>query len=268
MQFPVDLCEPGIDRPSGAKKETINTNPAQAVAHFEALKEELTPLGAAEGLRRVAERLPQGTVKFSSAFGEEDQVITHLIATNSLPITIFTLDTGRLFQETYEVMDRTRARYRIGVETYFPEAADVEQLVRTKGFNSFYESVENRKECCFVRKVKPLRRALQGTTVWVTGLRAGQSANRQTFQVVEWDADLQVVKYNPILNWTYDEMQAFIAANKIPVNSLHRQGFASIGCAPCTRAIQPGEDIRAGRWWWEQTQKECGLHESKPVEKQ
>ncbi|MDV3307658.1 MAG: phosphoadenylyl-sulfate reductase [Cyclobacteriaceae bacterium] len=238
------------------------------MALFEELKEELTPLSADEGLRRLAERFSNGSVKFSSAFGEEDQVITHLIATNSLPITIFTLDTGRLFQETYELMDRTRARYRINVETYFPDTGDVEQLVRTKGFNSFYESVENRKECCFIRKVKPLRRALQGASVWVTGLRAGQSANRQKFQVVEWDADLQLVKYNPILNWSYDEMRAFIADNKIPVNALHAKGFASIGCAPCTRAIQPGEDIRAGRWWWEQTQKECGLHEAKPAEQQ
>jgi phosphoadenosine phosphosulfate reductase len=236
------------------------------VALFEELKEKLTPLSAEEGLRRLAERMPPGAVKFSSAFGEEDQVITHLIATNNLPITIFTLDTGRLFQETYELMDRTRARYRISVETYFPDAGDVEQLVRTKGFNSFYESVENRKECCYIRKVKPLRRALQGATVWVTGLRSGQSANRQKFQVVEWDTDLRLVKYNPILNWTYEEMRAFIAANKIPVNTLHAKGFASIGCAPCTRAIQPGEDIRAGRWWWEQTQKECGLHEAKPAE--
>ncbi|HEY8512894.1 MAG TPA: phosphoadenylyl-sulfate reductase [Cyclobacteriaceae bacterium] len=236
------------------------------VALFDELKAELSSLPAEEGLRQLVGRVPPGTIKFSSAFGEEDQVITHLIATNNLPITIFTLDTGRLFQETYELMDRTRARYRITVDTYFPDAADVEQLVRTKGFNSFYESVENRKECCFIRKVKPLRRALQGATVWVTGLRAGQSANRQTFQVVEWDADLQLVKYNPLLHWSFDEMQAFIKANKIPVNSLHAKGFASIGCAPCTRAILPGEDIRAGRWWWEQTQKECGLHEAKPAE--
>ncbi len=251
--------------PNGLKRPAENTAPIRpTVALYEELKQELTPLSAEEGLRRLAERFPSGTVKFSSAFGEEDQVITHLIATNSLPITIFTLDTGRLFQETYELMDRTRARYRINVETYFPDAGDVEQLVRTKGFNSFYESVENRKECCFIRKVKPLRRALQGATIWVTGLRAGQSANRQNFEAVEWDPALQLVKYNPILNWTYDEMQAFIKANKVPVNALHAKGFASIGCAPCTRAIRPGEDIRAGRWWWEQTQKECGLHEAKP----
>ena len=232
---------------------------------YEQLKAELTGLDAADGLKQVARYAQDrpGQVRFSSAFGEEDQVITHLIANNSLPITIFTLDTGRLFQETYELMDRTRARYKIEIEAYFPDYGDVENLVRKKGFNSFYESVENRNECCFIRKVKPLRRALQGASIWITGLRAGQSANRQTFAPVEWDNDLKLVKYNPILNWSYDEMQSFINANKIPVNSLHKQGFASIGCAPCTRAIQPGEDIRAGRWWWEETQKECGLHVAK-----
>lgn len=236
-------------------------------ALYQKLKAELTGLEAEEGLKQVASYALEGQIKFSSAFGEEDQVITHLIAVNNLPITIFTLDTGRLFQETYELMDLTRARYKVGIEAYFPDTGDVEDLVRKKGFNSFYESVENRKECCFIRKVKPLRRALQGTAVWITGLRAGQSVNRQSFETVEWDNDLKIVKYNPILNWSYEDMQAFIAANRVPVNSLHKRGFASIGCAPCTRAIQPGEDIRAGRWWWEETQKECGLHEAKAIEK-
>jgi len=164
-------------------------------------------------------------------------------------------------------MDLTRSRYKVTVESYFPDTTDVEELVRKKGFNSFYESVENRKECCFIRKVKPLRRALQGTSVWITGLRASQSANRQSFDMVEWDADLGIVKYNPLLHWSYDEMQEFITQNRVPVNSLHKKGFASIGCAPCTRAIEPGEDIRAGRWWWENSQKECGLHETKAVAK-
>ena len=129
------------------------------------------------------------------------------------------------------------------------------------------ESVENRKHCCFIRKVRPLQRALRDTAVWITGVRADQSANRQSFEVVEWDDALGIVKYNPLLHWTYDQMQSYIAANKIPVNSLHKKGFASIGCAPCTRAILPGEDLRAGRWWWENTQKECGLHETKIVNK-
>ena len=231
---------------------------------FHKLKEELTSLGTEEGLKRLCE-LTDATIKFSSAFGEEDQVITHFIASNKLPITIFTLDTGRLFQETYDVMDLTKKRYNVEIETYFPSTDDVEALVRTKGFNSFYESVENRKECCFIRKVKPLRRALQGTTVWITGLRASQSSNRQSFDVIEWDADLGIVKYNPLIAWSYEQMQEFIKANRVPVNSLHKKGFASIGCAPCTRAIAEGEDIRAGRWWWENSHKECGLHETKAV---
>lgn len=231
------------------------------------MKEALPSLGGEEGLLQLGELFANETIRFSSAFGEEDQVITHLIAKNQLPISIFTLDTGRLFQETYELMDLTRKKYGVPIETYFPEQESVEGLVNKKGFNSFYESVENRKECCFIRKVVPLRRALKDTTVWITGLRASQSAHRQSFDLIEWDADLQLVKYNPLLNWTYDEMQEFIKANKVPVNSLHKKGFASIGCAPCTRAIMEGEDLRAGRWWWENSHKECGLHETKAVAK-
>lgn len=234
---------------------------------FHSLKEELTPLGTEAGLKRLCELTEGSNLKFSSAFGEEDQVITHFIAVNKLPITIFTLDTGRLFQETYDVMDLTRKRYNKEIETYFPATGDVEDLIKKKGFNSFYESVENRKECCFIRKVKPLRRALQNTTVWITGLRASQSANRQSFNMIEWDDDLKIVKYNPLLHWSYEEMHDFIKANRIPVNSLHKKGFASIGCAPCTRAIAPGEDLRAGRWWWEVSHKECGLHETKAAVK-
>jgi phosphoadenosine phosphosulfate reductase len=231
------------------------------------LKDVLPNLPAEEGLKWVGKELKGTGMKFSSAFGEEDQVITYLIAHNHLPIIIFTLDTGRLFQETYDLMDLTRTKYKINVESYFPDHEDVEDLVKKKGFNSFYESVENRKECCFIRKVKPLQRALKDASIWITGLRSSQSQHRQSFDIVEWDDDLKLVKYNPILNWTYDELKAFIAQNNIPVNSLHKKGFASIGCAPCTRAIQPGEDLRAGRWWWENTQKECGLHETKVVEK-
>lgn len=236
-------------------------------ALYHNLKDVLPNLGAEQGLRWLGEELGGNTIRFSSAFGEEDQVITHFIARHNLPIAIFTLDTGRLFQETYELMDLTRAKYKVPIEVCFPERQDVEELVKKKGFNSFYESVENRKECCFIRKVKPLQRALRDASVWVTGVRADQSSNRKSFEVVEWDNDLEVVKYNPLLNWTYDQMQEFITTHGIPVNRLHKKGFASIGCAPCTRAIQPGEDIRAGRWWWENSRKECGLHETKAVEK-
>lgn len=196
----------------------------------------------------------------------EDQVITHMIASHKLPVQIFTLDTGRLFQETYDLIDLTRKKYKINIDVFFPDHKEVEHMVNSKGVNCFYESVENRKQCCFIRKVKPLKRALSGASVWVTGLRAGQSVNRQSFELVDWDADHQVIKYNPILHWTSEQMEVFIEQNKIPVNTLHRKGFPSIGCAPCTRAIAPGEDMRAGRWWWESSAKECGLHEVKTVE--
>lgn len=234
---------------------------------FENIKNALSALSAEDGLKWLGQHLGKDTVRFSSAFGEEDQVIAHMIGHHNIPITVFTLDTGRLFQETYDLMDLTRSKYKLDIQVYFPQHGDVEQLVKAKGLNSFYASVENRKECCFIRKVKPLRRALTGATVWITGLRSGQSAHRQTFSTVEWDADLQIIKYNPILNWTYEEMTAYLTTNKVPVNSLHKKGFASIGCAPCTRAIMPGEDIRAGRWWWENSHKECGLHETKAVAK-
>lgn len=233
---------------------------------FTLLKDELTDLSTEDGLKRLCALFPHETIKFSTALGEEDQVITHIIARNNLPIHIFTLDTGRLYQETYDLIDMTRNKYKVNIEVLFPNHEDVENLVKQKGTNSFFESVENRKECCFIRKVKPLRRALEGTTIWITGVRASQSANRQSFNVVEWDADLKIVKYNPLLHWSYDEMQNYIKKNNVPVNTLHKKGFASIGCAPCTRAIAEGEDLRAGRWWWEDSHKECGLHETKHIQ--
>ncbi|MDB5232508.1 MAG: adenylylsulfate reductase, thioredoxin dependent [Chitinophagaceae bacterium] len=201
-----------------------------------------------------------GQVSFSSSFGQEDQVLTDIIFRNQLPVNIFTIDTGRLFQETYDVMDKTTARYHQTIQTYFPERNDVERLVKEKGFNSFYESVDNRIECCQVRKVKPLERALQNVKVWVTGLRADQSQNRKTIPLVEWIEDKQLFKFNPLLNWSLDAVITYLDEFKVPYNLLHDKGFISIGCAPCTRAIEPGEDLRAGRWWWESSKKECGLH--------
>lgn len=200
-------------------------------------------------------------VVFSTSFGQEDQVITAIIAKNNLPIHVFTLDTGRLFQETYDVFHRTVKKYKVDIKTYFPDAADVENLLNKKGPNSFYESVENRKECCFIRKVKPLKKALSGNGVWITGLRAEQSENRNHLDFFEYDATFGILKFNPLLKWTLEEVQKYIDANNIPQNVLHKQGFVSIGCAPCTRAIAPGEDIRAGRWSWESSHKECGLHQ-------
>jgi len=200
-------------------------------------------------------------VVFSTSFGQEDQVITALIAKNDLPINIFTLDTGRLFQETYDVFHRTIKKYKVAIQTYFPEAAAVEKLLSEKGPNSFYESVENRKECCFIRKVAPLTIALKGNAIWITGLRGEQSENRNDLALFEYDAHFDIIKFNPLLKWTLAEVQKYIDDNNVPQNALHKQGFVSIGCAPCTRAIAEGEDIRAGRWYWESSHKECGLHE-------
>ena len=201
-------------------------------------------------------------VVFSTSFGQEDQVITALIAKNDLPITIFTLDTGRLFQETYDVFHKTLKKYKKEIKVYFPEASEVENLLNQKGPNSFYESVENRKECCFIRKVAPLTKALKGNSIWITGLRAEQSENRNDLDLFEYDEKFDIIKFNPLLKWTLEEVQKYINDNSVPQNALHKQGFVSIGCAPCTRAIMPGEDIRAGRWWWESSHKECGLHQN------
>lgn len=215
---------------------------------------------AEEGLRQLATLFP-GQVVFSTSLGQEDQVITHLLFSNGIPVKVFTLDTGRLFPESYTLIERTEARYGQRIQVYFPDPAEVEDYVNTNGINGFYESVDNRKSCCHIRKVKPLNRALAGARVWVTGLRAAQSANRQQMSVLEWDAQRSLYKYNPLLNWTDSEMLGFIGNHRIPCNPLHDQGFISIGCAPCTRAIAAGEDPRAGRWWWESSHKECGLHE-------
>ena len=212
-----------------------------------------------EAIRIIAELFP-GKVVFSSSLGQEDQVITDAIFKNNIPVKIFTLDTGRLFNETYELLDRATARYKNDIKVYFPDSADVEEFVSKKGINSFYESVENRKSCCFIRKVKPLNRALEGAKVWITGLRAEQSDNRHDMPMIEWSEEKQLYKFNPLINWSYDEMIDYIKKNNVPYNHLHDKGFISIGCAPCTRAIEPGEDARAGRWWWETSQKECGLH--------
>jgi phosphoadenosine phosphosulfate reductase len=228
----------------------------------EELEAELKDLSPDQGLKLVANNYGR-RAKFSTSFGLEDQVITHLIASQSLPIEVFTLDTGRLFQETYDVFDLTRQKYGLSIFPYFPNQNSIEAMISRKGPNSFYESVENRKECCFIRKVEPLQRALKGASVWITGLRADQSASRGGVPLVAWDDQYQLIKYSPIVHWSLEEVDLFIAKHSVPVNSLHRKGFPSIGCAPCTRAILPGEDLRAGRWWWESTNKECGLHEHK-----
>ncbi len=222
----------------------------------------LESLDLYSGLKYLSENY-KGKVVFSSSFGQEDQVITHEIFSNDLEIEIFTLDTGRLFPETYELMDKTRSRYNKNFNTYFPNSELLESFVREKGFNSFYESVENRKTCCGIRKIDGLKRALAGKEIWITGLRAEQSENRNDMKVLEFDKNFNIYKYNPLINWTLDEINSFIEINNIPQNTLHKKGFVSIGCQPCTRAIKQSEHPRAGRWWWESSQKECGLHEIK-----
>ncbi len=225
------------------------------------LSKELEQASLLEALQIVVKQFPEGVV-FSSSFGQEDQVIADAIWRNDLPVKVFTLDTGRLFQETYDLMDITRARYKKDFSVYFPDYRKVEEYVEEHGFNGFYDSVENRKSCCHIRKVEPLNRALQGAKVWVSGLRANQSDNRGSMTVWEWDEHRQLYKFNPLIRWSYEEVLEYLRENNVPYNRLHDQGFISIGCAPCTRAIQPGEHPRAGRWWWEISKKECGLHET------
>jgi len=223
------------------------------------LSEKVEKLGPAEALGFLSDLFP-GKVVFSTSLGQEDQVITQLIVENNLAVHIFSLDTGRLFPETLDLIGRTESKYKTKIQVLYPERESVENLVAEMGINGFYNSVENRKSCCYVRKVEPLKRALAGNSVWVTGLRAEQSANRSAMRKIEWDEANHIIKFNPLLDWSFDEMIAYIEENKIPYNPLHDKGFVSIGCAPCTRAIAPGEDARAGRWWWEDSKKECGLH--------
>ena len=203
----------------------------------------------------------RGKIAFSTSLGAEDQVLSEMIAGIDRSAKIFTLDTGRLFQETYDLIQLTRSRYKIGIEVYFPERERVEEMVNSKGVNLFYESVENRKLCCHIRKIEPLRRALNGMEIWITGLRREQSITRTDMQLVEWDEGNKIIKLNPLINWTEEDVWDYIEEKNIPYNKLHDKGYKSIGCAPCTRPIKPGEDLRAGRWWWETPeQKECGLH--------
>jgi phosphoadenosine phosphosulfate reductase len=221
-----------------------------------------TGLTIPETLALLAKQFP-GQVTLSSSFSFEDQLISHDILSNHLPISIFTLDTGRLFAETYSVWSSTNEKYQTHIKAYYPNQDELQEFIEAKGPNSFYESVENRKACCHIRKVEPLKRALAGNSIWITGLRAEHSAQRHDLHLFEWDEGNQVIKYNPLLHWTTDEVWKYINDNNIPYNPLHDKGFVSIGCAPCTRAIRPGQDFRAGRWWWEDaTNKECGLHEN------
>lgn len=200
-------------------------------------------------------------LKIASSLGVEDQVLTHMAVSISKNVKVFVLDTGRLHQETYDVLDLTKAALSVNYEIFFPKNEKVEKMIRSKGVNSFYQSIDNRKECCFIRKVEPLQRALSNAKAWVTGLRRQQSVTRQSLPVIEFDEAHNIVKLNPLATWTELDVWNYVDQHNIPTNYLHKKGFPSIGCAPCTRAIKEGEDVRAGRWWWESPdQKECGLH--------
>jgi phosphoadenosine phosphosulfate reductase len=234
--------------------------------HIPELLNQIDGLNIPQTLQLLSDRFP-GQVTLSTSFSFEDQVITHDILDNDIPVSIFTLDTGRIFPETYSVWTSTNDKYNTRITAYYPDRNLLEEYLNTKGPNAFYESVDNRKGCCHIRKVEPLKRALKGNMVWVTGLRAEHSNERKNLHLLEWDESNQVIKYNPLLHWTTEEVRQYINEHNIPYNILHDKGFVSIGCAPCTRAIKPGEDFRAGRWWWEDsTKKECGLHESTAVE--
>jgi phosphoadenosine phosphosulfate reductase len=208
----------------------------------------------------------KGRIAFSTSLGIEDQAILHAIAGAGAAIDVFTLDTGRLFHETIDTIAASEQRYGIKIRVLAPEASAVEALVARDGVMGFRDSIEARKACCHVRKVEPLKRGLRGAAGWVTGLRRGQSGGRADVPFAAWDAEFGLVKLNPIADWTLERLEAYAAEHDFPVNPLHAKGFPSIGCAPCTRAIRPGEDIRAGRWWWESDWgKECGLHGRSPA---
>ncbi|MXV14710.1 phosphoadenylyl-sulfate reductase [Hufsiella ginkgonis] len=237
----------------------VDNGPGQLHAKLDSLHS-LAVLPPHECLAVLAHEF-SGKIVFSTSFSWEDQVIAHMILAAKLPVKIFTLDTGRLFEETNYVWSRTNEQYQTRIEAYYPDGKSAESFVSAHGPNSFYESLENRKACCYIRKVEPLRRALAGNELWITGLRAEHSPERENLPQIEWDEGNNIIKYHPILHWSTEEVKSFIYEHGIPYNTLHDKGFVSIGCAPCTRAVRPGEDFRAGRWWWENKEtKECGLH--------
>lgn len=224
------------------------------------LENQLPQLSIEEALRLLAEKF-EGRVVFSTSFGMEDQIITDYILKNKLPIDIFTIDTGRMFYETYDTWDNTNKKYGVNIPAYYADGKAMEDFVRENGINAFYKSVELRKAHDYIKKVEPLKRALVGKEIWITGIRAEQSPNRQQMPMVEWDEGNKIIKFHPLLHWKTGELLPFLKENNIPYNPLHEKGYVSIGDQPSTRPIKEGEDIRAGRWWWEnEDKKECGLH--------
>lgn len=222
--------------------------------------QEIDTLPILEKIEFVLNKI-SGKKVFSTSFGIEDQMITDLLYKYVDKVEIFTLDTGRNFEETYDTFQSSQIKYKnFKFKIFYPEEKDVREYVNEYGINGFYRSIENRKQCCYIRKVIPLSRALENANLWITGLRAEQSPNRENMQFLEWDDVHNLVKFNPLLHYTLKEVEAYIKEHQVPINRLYKKGFLSIGCAPCTRALQEGEDFRAGRWWWENGKKECGLH--------
>lgn len=228
-----------------------------------ALNEQLKDLHPQEIIKFLLENYG-GKITLGSSLGAEDQVLTEMLASAGSDFNIFTLDTGRIFPETYDVIDETNKKYDITIEVYFPDKDQVEEMVNKKGINLFYDTIENRKECCRIRKIVPSKRALAGNEIWITGLRKDQSLERFYTKTAEWDEGNKIIKVNPLLNWSEKDVWNYIKEKTVPYNKLHDKGFPSIGCQPCTRAIEKGEDFRAGRWWWESAEhNECGLHVQK-----
>lgn len=218
-------------------------------------------LSAEEVLDQALARFAPGKVAFATSLGLEDQVLTDLIVRRGCSVRFFTLDTGRLFPEVYDTLQTTMDRYAIRIEVYSPEAAELAALVREKGPNLFYRSVEDRKECCRVRKIEPLKKALSGMEAWICGLRRTQSVTRDGLKPVEWDEVNGLYKISPLYAWSEEQVTNYAKLNNVPVCPLQERGYRSLGCAPCTRPVDPGDDVRAGRWWWETPEKrECGLH--------
>ena len=241
---------------------------ADPVAEALALDRRVAAINTLEDrLIEITRSIP-GRVTFSTSLGIEDQAVLNAIAASGAKIDVFTLDTGRHFPETLDTLEASENRYGLNIRVMFPDAREVEELVARDGIYGFRLAVENRKSCCDVRKVRPLKRALEGAKGWVTGLRREQSVGRAHVPFASWDAENALYKLNPIADWSLEQLEGYVAANNVPVNPLHARGFPSIGCQPCTRAIKPGEDIRAGRWWWENEDgKECGLH-NRPRQKE
>lgn len=259
----------GSGRTSAAPERSRRVNvPVDPAKEALALDLRLAATDSLEGrLFEIVRSIP-GRVTFSTSLGIEDQAVLHAIAASGAAIDVFTLDTGRHFPETLETLEESENRYGLKIRVMFPDAREVEELVARDGIFGFRVAVENRKACCDIRKVRPLKRALAGASGWVSGLRREQSVGRAHVPFAAWDAENAITKLNPIADWTLEQLEAYVATNNVPINPLHARGFPSIGCQPCTRAIKPGEDIRAGRWWWENEDgKECGLH-NRPAQKE